>query len=107
MPISLAYTGATAASCVETFCGPREILAGFPSVPARERTSLESLLLRDRWVIAGALVVVTALCWAWIVPMARDMYGPMDGSSAWMMTHTWDFTHLLLLFAMWAVMMIG
>jgi predicted metal-binding membrane protein len=89
------------------FSGPREILAGFHSVPARERTSLESLLLRDRWLIAGALAVITALCWAWIVPMARDMYGTMDGSSAWMMTHTWDFTHLSLLFAMWAVMMIG
>jgi predicted metal-binding membrane protein len=72
-----------------------------------ERTSLESLLLRDRWLIAGALVTATALCWAWIVPMARDMYGAMDGSSAWMMTHRWDFTHLVLLFAMWVVMMVG
>lgn len=39
--------------------------------------------------------------------MARDMYGAMDGSSAWMMTHTWDFSHLALLFAMWVVMMVG
>ena len=39
--------------------------------------------------------------------MARDMYGEMDGPSAWMMTQQWDFTHLLLLFAMWAVMMTG
>jgi predicted metal-binding membrane protein len=39
--------------------------------------------------------------------MALDMYGPMTGWSAWMMTRTWDFTHKGLLFAMWAVMMIG
>jgi predicted metal-binding membrane protein len=39
--------------------------------------------------------------------MARDMYGSMKGSSAWMMTDTWDATHLVLLFAMWAVMMAG
>lgn len=39
--------------------------------------------------------------------MAKDMYGTMDGSSAWMMIRTWDFSHLLLLFAMWAVMMVG
>jgi predicted metal-binding membrane protein len=39
--------------------------------------------------------------------MALDMYGLMTGSSAWMMTRTWDFTHQALLFAMWAVMMIG
>jgi predicted metal-binding membrane protein len=72
-----------------------------------QRTPLESLLLRDRWLVVATLIVITALCWAWIVPMARDMYGKMDGSSAWMMTRQWDFTHLLLLFAMWAVMMIG
>ena len=39
--------------------------------------------------------------------MARDMYGPMTGASAWMMTPTWDVRHLVLLFAMWSVMMAG
>ncbi len=70
-------------------------------------TTLESLLRRDRWLVGGALAVVILLCWAWIVPMAVDMYGTMTGSSAWMMTDTWDFTHLVLLFAMWVVMMAG
>ena len=37
--------------------------------------------------------------------MARDMYGPMTGASAWMMRSTWDTPHLLLLWLMWAVMM--
>jgi predicted metal-binding membrane protein len=37
--------------------------------------------------------------------MARDMYGAMTGSSAWMMTSVWDGPHLLLLWTMWAVMM--
>ena len=72
-----------------------------------DRTPLESLLLRDRWLIGGALVATVALCWAWIVPMACDMYGSMRGPSAWMMTDTWDFPHLALLFAMWVVMMAG
>ena len=71
------------------------------------RTSLEALLRRDRWLVGGALAAAVALCWAWVVPMARDMYGPMTGPSAWMMTDTWDFTHLALLFAMWVVMMAG
>lgn len=70
-------------------------------------TTLESLLRRDRWLVGAALAVVILLCWAWIVPMAIDMYGSMSGSSAWMMTDRWDFTHLALLFAMWAVMMAG
>jgi predicted metal-binding membrane protein len=47
------------------------------------------------------------VCWAWIVAMARDMYGSMSGASAWMMTSSWDGTHLFLLWAMWTVMMIG
>jgi len=72
-----------------------------------ERTAIESLLRRDRWVVAGALTVATALCWVWIVPMARDMYGTMTGWSAWMMTPVWDLPHSILLFAMWVVMMAG
>ena len=70
-------------------------------------TSLEALLRRDRWLVGGALLAATVLCWAWIVPMARDMYGTMTGASAWMMVGVWDFTHLVLLFAMWVVMMAG
>jgi predicted metal-binding membrane protein len=70
-------------------------------------THLENLLRRDRWLIGLALTVIISLCWAWLVPMARDMYGPMTGASAWMMTETWDFPHQALLFAMWAVMMVG
>jgi predicted metal-binding membrane protein len=53
----------------------------------------------------GGLLLIALLCWMWIVPMARDMYGPMNGPSAWMMTTVWDVPHLLMLWAMWAVMM--
>jgi predicted metal-binding membrane protein len=64
-------------------------------------------LVRDQLLAGTMLAGVIALCWAWIVPMALDMYGPMTGWSAWMMMRKWDFTHQALLFAMWAVMMIG
>ena len=37
--------------------------------------------------------------------MARDMYGPMTGAAAWMMTTAWTWPHVLLLVAMWVVMM--
>jgi predicted metal-binding membrane protein len=53
------------------------------------------------------LVLTPVFSWAWIVIMARDMYGPMTGASAWMMTTHWDAPHLLLLWAMWSVMMTG
>ena len=55
--------------------------------------------------LIATLAVVTLASWAWIVVMALDMYGPMTGASAWMMTPHWDGPHLLLLWAMWAVMM--
>jgi len=53
------------------------------------------------------LLVLPLISWMWIVVMARDMYGPMTGASAWMMTAVWDVRHLALLWAMWAVMMLG
>jgi predicted metal-binding membrane protein len=61
----------------------------------------------ERWPTLIALGVVILLCWAWIVPMARDMYGQMTGPAAWMMTSHWDTAHVLLLLAMWVVMMVG
>jgi len=57
--------------------------------------------------VAAVLILIPLVCWAWIVVMARDMYGPMTGASAWTMTPVWDAPHLLLLWAMWAVMMIA
>jgi predicted metal-binding membrane protein len=50
---------------------------------------------------------VTAISWWWILAMSADMYGPMQGASAWALTSSWDLPHLLLLFAMWAVMMLA
>jgi predicted metal-binding membrane protein len=70
-------------------------------------TFIERALRRERVILAGALALVTLACWTWIVPMARDMYGPMSGPSAWMMTPAWDAPHVLRLLAMWIVMMAG
>jgi predicted metal-binding membrane protein len=69
------------------------------------RTLLEAALKHERVVVATLIVVIPLLCWAWIAPMARDMYGAMDGLAAWMMTADWDARHLLLLLAMWSAMM--
>lgn len=71
------------------------------------KTLVERVFRHERTVLLAILAAVTAACWWWIVPMARDMYGPMTGPSAWMMTARWDTPHLLLLAAMWIVMMAG
>ena len=73
----------------------------------RTRTLLETALKHERIVTITLLVLVPVVCWAWILAMADDMYGSMQGASAWMMTAHWDATHLFLLWAMWAVMMTG
>ena len=59
------------------------------------------------WPVVATLILVPLVCWTWIVVLSRDMYGPMTGASAWMMTTVWDAPHLFLLWAMWAVMMTG
>ena len=72
-----------------------------------ERTAIEAALVRDSvWLIA-ALVIIVAISWAWIIPMAIDMYGGMSGSARWMMPAHWQLQHDALLFAMWLVMMLG
>ena len=58
-----------------------------------------------RTPVVVLLILLPLVCWWWLVVMARDMYGPMTGASAWMMTSRWDAPHLVLLWAMWAVMM--
>jgi predicted metal-binding membrane protein len=67
--------------------------------------ALESVLRHPRTLVAGVLLLIVLPAWAWIVLMARDMYGSMRGPAAWMMTVHWDVAHLVLLWAMWSVMM--
>lgn len=78
-----------------------------PAAPERMPTILESALRNNRTPAVVLLILAPLVSWLWIFVMARDMYGPMTGASAWMMTVRWDVRHWLLLWAMWAVMMTG
>jgi predicted metal-binding membrane protein len=71
------------------------------------KTVVEAALGRPALTLIVLVAILPLACWAWVVAMARDMYGPMTGASAWMMTVTWDAPRLLLLWAMWAAMMAG
>ena len=70
-----------------------------------ERTLLEAALRHERWTSALLLFAVTLASWAWIVVMARDMYGAMSGAAAWTMVPEWDAARLALLWTMWMAMM--
>lgn len=77
-----------------------------PSTGSRRISSGPPVSASDTAWIA-LLILLPLVCWIWLVAAARDMYGSMTGASAWMMTPAWDAHHLVLLWAMWAVMMAG
>jgi predicted metal-binding membrane protein len=89
-----------------------------------DQGALAGLLRGNQTITLGALLLITALAWAWLLyvpahmdmaPMAEmdmsgmDMSG-MDMSAMAAMSPTpmpWTLTHGLFMFAMWAVMMVG
>jgi predicted metal-binding membrane protein len=78
-----------------------------PLVTQRPPTAIELALEHYRTPLIVLSILLPVACWGWVIVMARDMYGPMTGASAWMMTTRWDAAHVLLLWMMWAVMMAG
>ena len=42
-------------------------------------SALETVLRRDRWIVGGAIAVIVALAWAYVLWLAQDMdMGGMD-----------------------------
>src|SRR6516162_3166814 len=81
-------------------------------------TALEAVLRRDRLVVAGALAVVAALAWSYVLWLAADMdMGGMDMTGFRMIpagmglmapaNAAWKPIEFAFVFAMWAVMMVG
>ena len=67
---------------------------------------------RDRAIIAGCIVLITALAWAYLVHLSRHMTSPIEGdrtmvAMGMVMNQPWGLGDLLLTFVMWAVMMVG
>lgn len=67
---------------------------------------LEALLKRDRIFVVSGLVAIAALAWAYIIYLARDMQH-MDMGMAMPQMQAWGIFELVLLFVMWAVMMVA
>ena len=81
-------------------------------------STLETLLRRDRLIVAGTLGIVVALAWSYVLWLAHDMdMGGMDMTGFRMIpagigimmpaTAPWRAIEFAYVFAMWAVMMIG
>jgi predicted metal-binding membrane protein len=67
----------------------------------------KSPYLRDKIFVIAGLTGVIVCVWAYLIPASLDMYGGMDGAAAWTMEATWDSGYLLLIFFMWAAMMVA
>src|SRR5215831_6073930 len=81
-------------------------------------STLEAVLRRDRVVVAGALGVIVALAWSYVLCLAADMdMGGMDMTGFRMIpagigimapvNAPWGAIEFAFVFAMWAVMMVG
>ena len=67
---------------------------------------------RDRLVISSCLVLLTALAWAYLVHLDRQMSAAMEhdrmmAEMGMTMDMPWTTADVVLTFAMWAVMMVG
>jgi predicted metal-binding membrane protein len=73
--------------------------------------ALEAVLRRDRAIGLAGLVAIAALAWLWLVHMALGMEHEAMGHAAMGMAMPqmapWGPVDLLLLFTMWAVMMVA
>ena len=73
-------------------------------------TTLESLLKLDRTLVLGGLMGTTALAWLYLVSMVAnmgEMGESMDDAMLNARTTPWTATQFVLMFLMWAVMMVG
>jgi predicted metal-binding membrane protein len=70
---------------------------------------LESLLRRERLIVGGCLVAVVVLSWLYLLHLkaAMDMSGMDMPGMVMLDTQAWGAITLLLLFVMWAVMMVA
>jgi len=81
-------------------------------------STLETVLRRDRWVVGGAIGIIGALAWSYVLWLANDMdMGGMDMTGFRMIpagigimlpaSEPWRAIEFAYVFLMWAVMMVG
>ncbi len=79
---------------------------------APNRSPILSPPPRERTLIAGCIVLITALAWAYLVHVNRSMVSaaesdPMMAAMGMVMDQPWGMQDLVLTFVMWSVMMVG
>ena len=73
-----------------------------------ETSPLEFVLKRDRTIVLTGLIGVTGLAWVYLFAMAAETGEmSMDGAMAALQVRPWGALDFLLMFLMWAVMMVA
>lgn len=71
-------------------------------------TSPVSLRRKDQWTIAAAVFAITTLAWLYLIFLASRMGDAQSGSMGTMsQLQPWSPLEFLMMFIMWAVMMVG
>lgn len=65
---------------------------------------LNNIYHRDHIVVIASIVLITLLCWIYLVDMAAGMSG---GHMEAIEMQSWDFPYFVMMFWMWAIMMVG
>lgn len=72
---------------------------------------VEAAYKRDRAIVVGGIVVLAALAWLYLIDTAGAMDGVKAVGGAGMADaitlKPWTLSHALMMFVMWAVMMVG
>jgi predicted metal-binding membrane protein len=68
---------------------------------------LDGVLRRDRQVVSASLVGIAGLAWLYVLHLGRGMSAAGEMRMAMPQMQSWGAVDLLLLFVMWAVMMIA
>lgn len=74
---------------------------------ARSAVALEAILKRDRVIVAGGLLLLSALAWAYLLAGAGMDHDMADMPDMVMATPVWTPRYALVMFAMWWVMMVA
>lgn len=74
---------------------------------ARSAVVLEAILKRDRVIVAGGLLLLSALAWAYLLAGAGMEHDMADMPDMVMAPPAWTPRYALVMFAMWWVMMVA
>jgi len=75
----------------------------------RSQSPVAGALSRDRRIVASCILLISALAWAYLIQLDREMAAPesMVAKMGMALDAPWHLRDFLFTFAMWTAMMVG